>query len=191
MIVMVLPDPIEDDSLLSRAHRGDKTAISEIYQLYVESIYQFCRLRLGDARAAEDITSTVFTKFIQSLTKGNAPRYHLRGWLFKVARNAIYDSYGKAKTLPIETIEQWEHLDSLHPEQEAIRAINADALRDSLTLLSPDQQDVLLLRFDQQLSLQETADILGKNVNTVKALQLRALKRLRKLLERTGVRQYE
>jgi len=191
MIVMVLPDPIEDDSLLNRARRGDKAAMSEIYRLYVESIYQFCRLRLGDAKEAEDITGTVFTKFIQELAKGKGPRYHLRGWLFKVARNAIYDSYGKARTLPIETIEQWEHLDSLHPEQLAFQSIDGEALRDSITMLSPDQQDVLLLRFDQQLSLQETADILGKNVNTVKALQLRALKRLRKLLERIGVREYE
>ncbi len=189
MIVMVLPDPIEDDTLLARARRGDKAAIADIYRQYVESIYQFCRLRTGNPQIAEDITGTVFTKFIQALAKGKGPRYHLRGWLFKVARNAIYDTHGKARTLPIETVEQWADIENIDPENAAFSAIEADAIREGIGMLSPDQQDVLLLRFDQQLSLQETADILGKNVNTVKALQFRAVNRLRDLLERTGVTQ--
>lgn len=187
MIVMILPDPLEDDALLERARQGDKVAIGDIYRQYVDSIYQFCRLRLGDPQSAEDITSTVFTKFIHALAQGKGPRYHLRGWLFKVARNAIYDTYGKKQTLPIETIEQWVDVESIEPENVVFDAIHADAIRANITMLSPDQQDVLLLRFDQQLSLRETADILGKNVNTVKALQLRAVKRLRDLLQRTGV----
>lgn len=187
MIVLVLPNPIEDDSLLSRAKNGDKVAIGDIYRLYVDSIYQFCRLRLGDAQSAEDITSQVFTTFIQSLAKSKGPKHHLRGWLFKVARNAMYDTYGKQQTLPIETIEQWAHIDSIDPENAAFQAIDADMLRERITMLSPDQQDILLLRFDQQLSLQETADILGKKVNTVKALQFRAVNRLRELLQRAGM----
>lgn len=187
MLVMALPDPIEDDSLLRRANTGDKAVISEIYHLYVDSIYQFCRLRLGNPQAAEDITSTVFTKLIAQIAKGKGPRHHLRGWLFQVARNAIYDTYGKVQSLPIETVEQWEYIDSVDPENEVLKSLDASKLREVMQSLSPDQQDVLLMRFDQQLSLKETADILGKNVNTVKTLQLRALTRLRKLLQRTGV----
>lgn len=187
MILLVLPNPIEDDSLLSRAQNGDKNAIGDIYRLYVDSIYQFCRLRLGNPQSAEDITSAVFTTFIQSLAQGKGPKYHLRGWLFKVARHAIYDTYGKEQTLPLETLEAWTDFDSIDPENQAFQTIDAEALRDRITMLSPDQQDILLLRFDQQLSLQETADILGKKVNTVKALQFRAVKRLRELLQRAGM----
>ncbi|MEO1287446.1 MAG: sigma-70 family RNA polymerase sigma factor [Chloroflexota bacterium] len=187
MIVLVLPDVTQDDVLLGRARDGDKEAISEIYRQYVDSIYQFCRLRLGNAEQAEDITSTVFTKLLQSIAKGNAPQYHLRGWLFKVARNAIYDTYGKNIPLPLETIEQIDAGDSINPETIVNQELNADALRASLQELSPDQQEVILLRFDQQLSLRETADILGKNINTVKALQFRAVNRLRDVLQRAGV----
>lgn len=187
MIVLVLPNPSTDDALLDLARAGDKGAIGDIYRQYVDSIYQFCRLRLGDAQAAEDITSSVFTTFIQALAKGKGPKYHLRAWLFKVARNSIYDTYGKQQTLPIETLEQWSDIDSLDPENQAFQAIDADILRQTIKMLSPDQQDILLLRFDQQLSLRETADILGKKVNTVKALQFRAVNRLRDLLQPMGV----
>lgn len=187
MIVLTLPDISQDDRLLQRAREGDKDAISQIYHQYVDSIYQFCRLRLGNPQQAEDITSIVFTKFVQSVADRKTPRYHLRGWLFKVARNAIYDTYGEQKTLPIETIEQWENPEAIDPDYLVQQTIDLAVIRHSITQLSPDQQDVILLRFDQQLSLQETADILGKKINTVKALQLRAVKRLRDLLQRIGV----
>ena len=187
MIVLVLPDPQADDILLKRARTGDKTAISAIYQRYVDAIYQFCRLRLQDPQQAEDITSHVFTTMIQGFAQRKGPQKHLRGWLFQVARNTLHDSYSKQDALPIETIEQMENLESMRPEQAAFKAISADAIRERIAQLSPAQQDVLLLRFDQQLTLRETADILGKNINTVKALQLKAVKRLRDLLQREGM----
>ncbi|MGB7338035.1 MAG: sigma-70 family RNA polymerase sigma factor [Phototrophicaceae bacterium] len=188
MIVLILPDVSSDDRLLNRARDGDKDAITQIYHHYVESIYQFCKLRLGHPQQAEDITSMVFTKFVQAVAQGKAPRYHLRGWLFKVARNAIYDTYGEQKTLPLETLEQWENPDAIDPEYLVQQSLNLDMIRESIMQLSPDQQDVILLRFDQQLSVQETADILGKKVNTVKALQLRAVSRLRTILQGSGVK---
>ena len=67
--------------------------------------------------------------------------------------------------------------------------IDSESLRHLIAELSPDQQEILLLRFDQELSLQETADIVGKNINTVKALQFRAVNRLRELLQRQGIKE--
>ncbi|MEO1643716.1 MAG: helix-turn-helix domain-containing protein, partial [Chloroflexota bacterium] len=64
MIVLVLPDPQTDEVLLKRARTGDKSAMTMIYQRYVDAIYQFCRLRLQDPQQAEDITSHVFTTMI-------------------------------------------------------------------------------------------------------------------------------
>lgn len=187
MIVLVLPDDSSDERLLELARQGNKDAVSQIYRRYIESIYQFVRLRVGDTQGAEDITSTVFEKLIYGLAQGNGPKTHLRGWLFQVARHAIYDSYGKKQPLPLETIEQWSAPTSEEPEQQVLANINIETLREMIGLLSPDQQEVLLLRFDQQLSLKETADILGKSVGTIKTLQFRAVKRLRQFIERQGM----
>jgi RNA polymerase sigma-70 factor, ECF subfamily len=187
MIVLVLPDDSSDERLLELARQGNKSAVSEIYNRYIESIYQFVRLRIGDVQAAEDISSTVFEKLILGLAEGKGPKTHLRGWLFQVARHAIYDTYGKKQALPLETIEQWSAPTSEEPEQQLLANMDVEALRDMLQMLSPDQQEILLLRFDQQLGLKETADILGKGVGTVKTLQFRAVKRLRQLLQRLGM----
>jgi RNA polymerase sigma-70 factor (ECF subfamily) len=182
MIVMMLPDIAVDTTLMAQARDGKKAAIAEIYHRYVDSIYQYVRLRVGDKQSAEDITSTVFTTLIESIAKGNAPQKSLRGWLFQVARHKIYDTYGKQSNLPLETIDQMESMDA-NPEAEFGKNLTRETIRRVILQLSPDQQEIILLRFDQQLSLKEVADIMNKNVNTVKALQLRAVQRLRKLIE--------
>lgn len=181
MIVLVLPDETGDSQLLQRAYQGDKDAIARIYQHYVDSIYQFVRLRVADAQVAEDITSSVFMNFVDALAKRKGPRTSLRGWLFQVARHAIYDSYGAQQALPIESIDQMS-IESASPEWEVMQALDREMIRQLIQALSPDQQEILLLRFDQQLSLRETATIMGKNINTVKTLQLRAVQNLRRLI---------
>jgi RNA polymerase sigma-70 factor, ECF subfamily len=187
--MLVLPDPNDDAALLEKAKRGDKAAVGQIYHRYVEPIYHFARLRMGDAQAAEDLTSTVFEKFLHALAAGKGPRHHLRGWLFQVARSAIFDSYGEARNVTFENIDDWNIPEGVAPEAAMIAHYDAETLRKTIAELSPDQQEIILLRFDQQLTLQETADILGKNANTVKTLQFRAVNRLRELLQRRTIRE--
>ncbi len=183
MIILVLPDIAVDDALLERARRGDKSAIAQIYQNYFDPIYQFVRLRVGHAQTAEDLTSDIFVKFIKALKTDRAPHTSLRGWIFRVARNIIYDHYGEETPLPVETIDQWLTTDAdTNPEVQAIRTIESERARHIIGMLAPAQQEVLMLRFDQQLSLQETADVMDKNVNAIKALQFRAVNTLRDIL---------
>jgi len=185
MILLVLPDPSQDMMVLNRAYQGDKQAIAALYRQYLEPIYQFVRLRVGEKQTAEDITSTVFTKFVLAIKKKKGPRQSVRAWLFQVARNEIYRHYGKTEPLPIETLDQWFASDDKTPEENLLEDDRRQATREAIRMLSSDQQEVLLLRFDQQLSLQETADIMDKNVNTVKTLQHRALLKLRQIVKRT------
>ena len=184
MIVLVLPDIAEDDALLRRARQGDRQAVGRIYERYFEPIYQFARLRLADRFAAEDIASTAFTRLILALKEGKGPRSSLRGWLFQVARNAINDHYGDRVPLPVDTLEQWLESPEPGPEMALIESLDRNQVRSAIQALSPEQQEVLLLRFDQALSLQETADVMGKNTNTIKTIQFRAVNRLRQHIQR-------
>ena len=184
MIVLVLPDPSQDMMVLNRAYQGDKQAIASLYRQYLEPIYQFVRLRVGEQQTAEDITSTVFTKFVLSIKRQKGPRQSVRAWLFQVARHEVYRHYGKTEPLPIETLDQWFQSDDNTPEENLLDDDRKQATRQALQMLSADQQEVLLLRFDQQLSLQDTAEVMGKNLNTVKTLQHRALLKLRQILKR-------
>jgi len=183
MIVLVLPDITTDEETLARARTGDEEAIVAIYHRYYDPIYQFCRLRVGDPLAAQDLTSEVFVRFIKAMKRETAPRTSLRGWIFRVARNLIYDHYGREAELPIDTIDQWLSSDiETDPEVQALQSIQVERARRAISMLAPSQQEVLLLRFDQQLSLQETAEIMGKQVNAIKALQFRAVNTLRQIL---------
>jgi RNA polymerase sigma-70 factor (ECF subfamily) len=187
MIVLVLPDILVDDERLARAQKGDQEAIADIYRSYFDPVYQFVRLRVGDAQTADDITSEVFVKFVKALKRDNAPHTSLRGWIFRVARNVIYDHYGREPDLPVETLDQWLVSDAnTDPEVRTIQSMSIERARNAISMLAPSHQEVLLLRFDQQLSLQETAEIMDKKVNAIKALQFRAVNTLRKLLHDAG-----
>jgi RNA polymerase sigma-70 factor, ECF subfamily len=186
MIVLVLPDIDiqQEEGELARARDGDREAIAAIYRRYFDSVYQFCRLRVSDAQLAEDMASEVFVRFIKSLKGETAPHTSLRGWIFRVARNLIYDHYGRDTELPENTLEQWLSADAdTNPEVMAIRTVEIERARRAIRMLAPAQQEVLMLRFDQQLSLQETADIMDKQVNAIKALQFRAVNTLRQILQ--------
>ncbi len=183
MIVLILPDVTEESQLLARAREGDQQAVMTIYETYFSPIYQFIRLRTGDALIAEDLASDVFVKLVVALRGPNAPRQSLRGWLFRVARSEISDHYGQAKRMPVQTLDEWlpEEKDSL--ESDLLRRIDVSRVRQVLRMLAPEQQEVVVLRFGQALSLQETADVMGKSISAVKSLQFRALDTLRRIIE--------
>jgi RNA polymerase sigma-70 factor (ECF subfamily) len=154
----------------------------QIYDTYFPPIYNFIRLRVNDRPLAEDLASEVFVKLVTAIQGNNAPRQSLRGWLFRVARNAIYDHYGQQKQFPTTTLEEWLPTDS-DMEGQVIQAMDAQRARQAIRMLADDQQEVLVLRFGQGLSLQETADIMGRNVGAIKSLQFRAVDTLRQILD--------
>ncbi len=183
MILIILPDYAVEDELLAKARLGDKAAIRRIFNDYFDPIFQFIRMRVDDKQTAEDLASDVFVKMLKAFQSGSAPRQSLRGWLFQVARNEIADYFGKHKRLTMTVLDEWiPASDEDEPELQFARSLNIQQARQALKKLTEEQQEVLILRFGQMLNLQETADIMGKQVNAVKVLQFRAVNALRRAL---------
>jgi RNA polymerase sigma-70 factor (ECF subfamily) len=183
MIIIVLPDISIEDQLLAQARQGNQDAIMRIYESYFPPIYNFIRLRVDDLQLAEDLASDVFVKLVQALRSRNAPRHSLRGWLFRVARNLLHDHYGKTRQMTTEALDELLPASpDEDPEKQFMRSIGIQRLRRAIRMLAPDQQEVLILRFAQALNLQETAEIMGRNLNAIKALQFRATSNLRQIL---------
>jgi RNA polymerase sigma-70 factor (ECF subfamily) len=181
MILIVLPDIAAEDRLLEQARQGNNDAILRIYDSYFPPVYNFIRLRVDDRALAEDLASDVFVSLVTAIQKQKAPRHSLRGWLFRVARNAIYDHYGSRFSTT--ALEEWIPApQDENPESAALRALDSEQARRALKMLADEQQEVLILRFGQGLSLQETADIMGKQVGAVKSMQFRAVNMLRQIL---------
>lgn len=181
--LIILPDLTTEDRLLAQARAGDQMAVMQIYDAYFSAIYQYIRLRVGDAMTAEDLAADVFVRLIAALRGAAAPRSSLRGWLFKVARGLIADHVGSEAKLPQTTLEEWVSAPGdEQPEVLFLQRVDAQRAQRVVRMLPADQQEVLVLRFGQQLSLQETADIMGKTVSAVKSLQWRAVETLRRIL---------
>ncbi len=178
-LLLAFPDLAEEDRLLAQARRGSRQAVGEIYEQYFDAVYQFVRWRVSDPGQAEDLTSEVFIKLLAALQGPNAPHHSLRGWLFRVARNVLYDHY----RLPDMT----DELDELLPapddaESFLIERTDAERVREALHALAADQQEVLILRFGQMMSLEDTADSMGRSVSAIKSLQFRAIQTLRRAM---------
>ena len=172
----------EPNQLISQALAGDTASFGKLYELYLDEIYQFVFYRVKSRQEAEDLTETVFIKAWQALDE-NPPRdVPFRLWLYRIGRNTIIDHYRKRK----------EHValeEALHvpteidgPEMIVMHQERVEALKQNIQKLAEDYQEVLTCRFVMGLSHSETAVVLSRSEQAVRALQYRAINALRNLI---------
>ncbi len=172
--------PIPD--VIERARGGDRAAFAELYDQYVDSVYRYLLYRLREPSDAEDLTSEVFTRAF-----ANIHRYRWQGksflaWLYTIARNAVTDRRRRDRpTVDLDTAYGVAE-DGPTAHERAVLGEQVGALRGAVKYLTTEQQQVLSLRFEANLSSREVARVLGKNEGAIRALQFRALGRLRKIL---------
>ncbi len=174
----------DERQLIQRAVAGDHAAISALYDRYVDAIYHYALYRIGDMHTAEDITAEVFLRALESLS-----RYDERGvpfvvWLYRIAHARVIDHWRKLHrrtTLPIDDLSEKEMTES--DSALDVDVVQHRALRAALHQITGEQQEVIVLKFVQGLGNEEIAQVMGKTVGAVKALQRRALEALARLLK--------
>ena len=172
--------PIPD--VIDRARNGDRAAFGEIYDMHVDSVYRYLLYRVREPSDAEDLTSEVFTRAFANIHRYKWQGKSFLAWLYTIARNAVTDR--RRRDRPTVELDNAYGLASEGPTAHdlAVRGENVEALRGAVKHLTGEQQEVLTLRFVENLSSREVANILGKNEGAIRALQFRALGRLRKIL---------
>ncbi len=143
---------------LSNLREIDSKTIGAIYDQYFSEVYRYVLYRVGDQTVAEDIASDVFIRLLEAVKDGRAPRR---------PEEEVTELLPDLKPGPASEVDQ----------REQNRAVQS-----AYTQLTPEQQNVLALRFGQGYSLEETAEFMNKNVNAIKALQFRALAALQREL---------
>ena len=177
--------------VFDRLKKRDQEAFTEVYDENVADIYRFVYFKIGSEEEAKDLTSVIFLKtwnHVQNNTLEDAKT--LRALLYKVARNAIIDHYrekGNQKNIslddaenPIDIADESNEVERLSQEQEM------ELIRRKLPLLKEEYREIIIMRFINDLTLEEIADVTQKTKGNIRVIMHRALTALRELMTEEG-----
>ena len=166
---------------MQRARQFEQAALGEIYDSFSPGVYRYALRLLGDAGLAEDCVADTFLRYLQALRAGGGPQDHLQAYLYRIAHNWITDQYRRQPLPPLPL------LDELVSKEEDLLQIAMDHIqqtqvRGALGRLTPDQRQVIVLKYLEGWENESVALALEKPAGAVKALQHRAIEALRRML---------
>lgn len=174
----------EDVVLLEAARNKEEAALVAIFDKFAPLIYKYALRLCQDQVQADNVVGDVFVKLLEQFAEGKGPRTNIRSYMYQMAYHIIVDQSRVTKRVaPLEVVELLEgedHPVGLQVENRALLDVLLLAMENHL---SEDQQHVVVLRFLEGFSLQETAEIVGKEVNNIKVIQNRGIAKLRQILQ--------
>jgi RNA polymerase sigma-70 factor (ECF subfamily) len=172
-------------ALVDRARQGDRDALEEPYLIHFDRIYSYLHVSVGNRHDAEDLTTQTFLKMLESIGKFRWQSAPFSAWLFRIAHNLAMDHFRAARRWqPEEEVPEPPADESTSAEAGALEVIGRKTMLELIEDLSPEQQQVLTLKFVFNLPNAEVAAILDKTEGAIKSLQHRALASLQKQLEK-------
>ncbi len=171
--------------LVGRAQEGDRAALAELYLIHFDRIYGYLQVTVGNRHDAEDLTTQTFLRMLESIDRFRWQSAPFSAWLFRIAHNLAIDHFRSSRRWqPQEEVPEPQPDESTSAEAGALQSIGRSSLRELIEGLSPDQQQVLTLKFVFNFANGEVAIILGKTEGAIKSLQHRALVSLEKQIEK-------
>jgi len=179
--------------LVIKCQKGDSDAFGQLYDLFADRMFKFICLKVSDRGIAEDILQEVFIKSWQGMKTVRLENLNFKAWLYKVTSNTINDHFRKIYRSPL-ILELDENLNAASDENladSASKSQDLELIKECINNLPPKHQQILELRFVQDLTIKETADILNKSNLAVRIMQHRALKQLKNILQQQYDIQYK
>ncbi len=174
----------EEDSLILNAKKGDGKAFGELYDEYVTRIYRFIFLKVRRKQDAEDLTHQVFLNAWQNIGRYESRGFPFGSWLYRIASNAVIDFYRTSRNhAPLEAVPEETFAELATHEELVDVAFDMHTIRTAIQKLEGDQQTVVILRFIDDRTNKEIAELLGKSEGAVRVIQHRALKQLKQYVD--------
>ncbi len=175
------------DDVIGAAQLGEEWAWSRLYEAIAPSLIGYFRVRgMGNA---EDLVGETFVQLARNLHSFDGDAESFRSWVFMIAHNRLSNArrrfVRKPEILSAEPLDDGRRSPSA--ETAALAEIGSSEALEMLAVLTPDQRNVLALRFIADLSVSETATAIGASEGAVKQLTRRALERLRSRLPKEAV----
>lgn len=161
---------------IERLRARDPDAWSQLFESTHREVYRAALIQVRDPHIAEDIMAQVYLEALTGIARYRDRGRPILAWLLAIARHRALDTMRKRR----------RNLIGLTPTQELQSALPEDrslSLLHALSELTPAQREVLHLRFVEERSLEQVAALTGRSVGAVKALQHRAILRLRAKLD--------
>jgi RNA polymerase sigma-70 factor (ECF subfamily) len=170
--------------LVARAQAGDADAFGQLYDRYLDLVYRYVYYRVGGKALAEDLVSETFLRALRRIGTFEWQGRDFAAWLITIARNIIADHYKSGRfRLEVSTADMLDADRATDgPESEVLDGITNGSILDAVKKLNSEQQECVVLRFLQGLSVLETAQAMGKSEGAIKALQYRAVRTLGRML---------
>ncbi len=174
---------MNSETILARARQLDPQILAGIHDQFYPVVYRYVRYRLDDDQICEDIAAEVFLRLLTALHQKRGPNQNLQGWLLGTASHLINDHLRNRYVRKFNSLDDQVLVSNHSTEQTVDLAWQNREIREAMFELTEEQQHVLALRFSEDRSLEETAELMGKTIGAVKTLQFRALASLRRMLE--------
>ncbi len=171
----------DDEAVLESAIGGSTEAFGVLYERYVTRIYNYIYYRVGNANEAEDLTERVFLRALRHIENYTHRGLPFSAWLYRIAHNLVANWHrdnSRRKDVPLDD----GLLISQHfnfPEQELMRSEEQARLLDVIHKLPNDRQELLILKFVDDLSNIEIGRVMGRTEGAIKSLYHRTLLSIR------------
>jgi RNA polymerase sigma-70 factor, ECF subfamily len=170
--------------LVARGQEGDRDALEELYLIHFDRIYSYLHVSVGNRHDAEDLTTQTFLKMLEKIGSFKWQSAPFSAWLFRIAHNLAMDHFrSRRRWQPEEEVPEPPGEEEPSAELEAMQVIGRESMLKLIDRLSPEQQQVLTLKFVFNLPNAEVAAILDKTEGAIKSLQHRALVSLQKQIQ--------
>jgi RNA polymerase sigma-70 factor (ECF subfamily) len=181
-------DTMDDAALVAQA-KSDPEAFGRLYERYVKKIYNYVYYRTGNTHDAEDLTARVFYRALTNLPKYTDRGLPFSAWLYRIAHNLVanwHRDQGRRTLIPLPEVGpgEWGQLRVEAPELAAETREEQERLQAAIRCLPDERQQLLILKFVEQLSNAEIGVVLNRSEGAVKSLYHRTLLALRDELTR-------
>ena len=177
-----MPDTdFNEEDVLTRASQGDRDAFGQLYERYIDRIFNYVYYRTGNLHDAEDLTARVFQRAMNHIKNYTDRGVPFSAWLYRIAHNLVANWHrdrSRRQEIPINDVPILPSKGD-HPERNLVHSQEQDALLRLIRRLPSERQSLLILKFVENMSNAEIGSIMGRSEGAVKSLYHRTLLALR------------
>lgn len=178
-----MSNPINEDQLIEQA-KTDPEAFGQLYELYVDKIYNYIYYRLGNQHEAEDLTAKVFYRALNHIVHYNNKGVPFAAWLYRIAHNLVVNWRRDNQRRQMVALEHLDLSGDRHenPHHAVEQSNEREILLAAIQRLPRERQELLMLKFVERLSNAEIGQVMGRSEGAIKSLYHRTLVSLKELL---------